>query len=77
MVEKCGLNLVDKARLNALDYMTNAKVYYEQNGIVQDGFYEYQKDLINNIQQTYALVENEPSNLLTFEAFQKRINKVV
>jgi hypothetical protein len=77
MVEKCGLNLVDKARLNALDYMTNAKVYYEQNGIIQDGFYEYQKDLINNIQQTYALVENEPSNLLTFEAFQKRINKVV
>lgn len=77
MIEKTGFNIVDKARLNALDYISNARIYYEQNGIIQDGFYEYQKDLLNNIQQTYALVENEPSNLLTFEAFQKRINRVV
>lgn len=77
MIEKTGFNIVDKARLNALDYISNARIYYEQNGIIQDGFYEYQKDLMNNIQQTYALVENEPSNILTFEAFQKRINKVV
>lgn len=77
MIQKTGFNIVDKARINALDYISNARIYYEQNGIIQDGFYEYQKDLINNIQQTYALVENEPSNILTFEAFQKRINKVV
>jgi hypothetical protein len=75
LLEKSGMNIIDKARLNALDYMANAKVYYEQNGIIEDGFYQYQKDLKNNIFQTFSLIENEPSTLLTFEMFQKKLLK--
>ncbi len=73
--EKTNFNIIDKARLNALDYISNAQVYYEQNGIVEDGFYKYKKDLISNLHDTFALIENEPSNLLTFEAFQKKISR--
>lgn len=71
--EKTGINIIDTARIKALDYMSHAKVFYESNGVIEDGFDKYQKDLINNIQQTYALIENEPSSILTFEQFQKRL----
>lgn len=72
-IKKTGISLVDKARINALDYMSSAKVFYEQNGIITDGFYQYEKDLINNIKETYAILEGEPSSLVTFEEFKKRI----
>lgn len=74
--EKTGHSIVDKARLNALDYISHAQIFYSQNGIVEDGFYEYKKDFISNIKETYALVENEPSSLVTFEEFQKKIWRI-
>ncbi|RXJ86349.1 hypothetical protein CRV00_15035, partial [Malaciobacter molluscorum] len=59
--------------LKALDYMSHAKVFYEKTGIIEDGFDKFNKDLANNLQHTFALIENEPSSILTFEQFQKRL----
>jgi hypothetical protein len=73
---KHGMNLVDKARVNALDYIVQAQTFYNDNGIVIDGFYEYKKDFVNNLKDTFALIENDNSNLFTFEQFQKRIMNV-
>lgn len=73
--DKFGLNMLDKARVNALDYISHAHTFYKENGIIQDGFYEYKKDFVNNLHDTFALLENEPSNLYTFQEFQKRIFK--
>lgn len=74
--EKHELSIVDKARLNALDYINRAHTFYNSTGVIEDGFDEYKKDLVNNIQHTYTLVENEPSNILTFEQFYKKMQKV-
>ncbi|ADG93349.1 hypothetical protein Arnit_1695 [Arcobacter nitrofigilis DSM 7299] len=71
--EKTDINIIDNARLKALDYMSHAKVFYEKTGIIEDGFDKFNKDLANNLQQTFALIENEPSTILTFEQFQKRL----
>lgn len=73
---KHGMNLVDKARVNALDYIIQAQTFYNDNGIVMDGFYEYKKDFVNNLKDTFALIENDNSNLFTFEQFQKRLKNV-
>ncbi len=46
---KHSMSIMDKARLNALDYLSSAKIYYEKFGFVFDGFDEFEKDLISNI----------------------------
>lgn len=74
--QKHGLSMVDKARMNALDYISKAQVFYENNGIVEDGFYQYKKDFVSNLSDTFALIANEPSSLYTFQEFQKRIFNV-
>lgn len=74
--EKHGLTMVDKARLNALDYIVKANAFYNHTGIIESGFTEYKKDFVNNLNDTFALIENEPSNLYTFEQFQKRVKNV-
>lgn len=75
LISKSGMNIIDTARLKALDYISHAKTFYEKNGVIEDGFDIYKKDFQNNLKSTFALIENEPSNILTFEQFQKRINK--
>ncbi|MGM0518189.1 MAG: hypothetical protein ACQERD_00940 [Campylobacterota bacterium] len=72
-----GITLVDKARLNALDYINHAQFFYEQTGVIDDGFYNYKKDLYNNIQQTFTFSDTEPSNLFTFYEFQKRMFNIL
>jgi hypothetical protein len=74
--DKHGVSLVDKSRMNALDYIVDASVFYEDNGIIADGFHGYKMDFENNIKDTFSLLECEPSNLLTFEQFQKRFHKL-
>ncbi|RXJ98375.1 hypothetical protein CRU98_10070 [Arcobacter sp. CECT 8986] len=74
--ESQGITLIDKARLNALDYMSNAQVFYSQNGIIEDGFYHYKKDLLNNIKNTYAIIDGEPTTIVTFEQYQKKLMRV-
>lgn len=71
-----GLTLVDKARLNTLDYIVKANAFYNHTGIVEQYFYEFKKDFVNNIKDTFAILDNEPSSLTTFEEYQKRINCV-
>ena len=73
---KHGMSLVDNARVKALDYIVQAQAYYNDNGIVIDGFNEYKKDFLNNLKDTFALIENDNSNLFTFEQFQKRLKNV-
>lgn len=73
---KHNISLIDKARVNALDYIIQAQTFYNDNGIVIDGFYEYKKDFVNNLKDTFALIENDNSNLFTFEQFQKRLSHV-
>ena len=74
--QKHGLSMIDKARVNALDYISKAQVFYENNGIVEDSFFQYKKDFIANLSGTYALIANEPSNLYTFQEFQSRMFNV-
>ncbi|RXK01505.1 hypothetical protein CRV02_08325 [Arcobacter sp. CECT 8989] len=74
--EKHGVSMIDKARINALDYIVNANVFYEENGLIQYGFHKYKKDFVNNLHDTFALVQNEPSNFYTFQEFQKRLSKL-
>lgn len=47
--DKHGITIMDKARLNALDYLSSAKIYYERFGYVFDGFDLFEKDLVDNI----------------------------
>jgi len=48
---KTGNTIMEKARLNSLDYLSSAKYYYEQFGTSFDGFDEYEKDMINNLKE--------------------------
>lgn len=71
--EKHSMTLVDKARLNTLDYIVKSNAFYNHSGIVESYFYEFKKDFIGNIKDTFALLENEPSNITTFEEFNKKL----
>lgn len=74
--QRSGISLIDKARLNTLDYIVKANAFYNHNGIIEAGFNEYKNDFANNLKDTFALLEGEPSNLLTFEMFQKGLQNV-
>lgn len=73
---KHGVTLVDKARLKTLDYIVSADAFYNHNGIIEDSFIEFKKDFVNNIKDTFSLIDGEPSTILTFEKFQKGLNRV-
>ncbi len=74
--EKHSLTLVDKARLNTLDYMVKANAFYNHSGIIEQYFYDFKKDFVNNIKDTFAILENESSTLTTFEEFNKKLYRV-
>lgn len=46
---KKGYSILDNARIKALDYLSTAKLYYEKNGFVFDGFDEFEKDMYSNL----------------------------
>lgn len=46
---KKGMSILDNARINALDYLSSAKYYYEKNGVSFDGFDQYEKDMMTNL----------------------------
>jgi hypothetical protein len=46
---KKGFSILDNARINALDYLSTAKLYYKKNGFVFDGFDEFEKDMYKNL----------------------------
>lgn len=46
---KKGYSILDNARLKALDYLSTAKLYYERNGFVFDGFDDFEKDMWKNL----------------------------
>lgn len=71
--EKNGLTLVDKARLNTLDYLVKSNAFYNHSGIVESYFYEFKKDFIHNVKDTFAIFENEASTITTFEQFNKKL----
>lgn len=74
-LEKNSLTLVDKARLNSLDYIVKTEAFYNHTGIIEDGFFEFKKDFLENIKDTFAVLDGEISSLVTFEEFNKKINK--
>lgn len=49
--DKNGFSIMDKCRMNALDYISSARFYYEKNGFVFDGFDEYEKELESNLKE--------------------------
>lgn len=46
---KKGYSILDGARINALDYLSSAKLYYKRNGFVFDGFNDFETDIKNNL----------------------------
>lgn len=54
---KKGYSILDGARLNALDYLSTAKLYYKKNGFTFDGFDEFDKDLYNNLNAIIAPIQ--------------------
>ncbi len=46
---KKGFSILDNARINALDYLSTAKLYYKRNGFAFDGFEEFERDLYKNL----------------------------
>lgn len=63
---KKGFSILDNARINALDYLSIAKLYYKRSGFSFDGFDDFQKDLytnltaiINPIEQIQTRLEKE------------------
>lgn len=49
--DKHGISIMEKCRLNALDYLSSAKYYYERHNFAFDGFDEYENDLISNLKE--------------------------
>ena len=47
--DKKGYSILDGARLNALDYMSSAKIYYDKFGFSFDGFDDFQSNLWGNL----------------------------
>lgn len=47
--DKKGMSILDNARLNALDYLSSAKYYYQKNGYSFDGFDQFEKDMMSNL----------------------------
>lgn len=74
-LEKYNISLVDKARLKALDYIVDAQTYYENDFVMSESLRHFKINLVDNLKDTFALLENEPTNYITFEQFQKNIKK--
>lgn len=72
-----GMNIVNMARVKALDYVIKAKTYAENYYVTENELSEldeYKNILYENLHDTFAIFENEPANLITFKQFQKRIS---
>lgn len=67
---KKGFSILDNARLNALDYLSTAKLYYKKNGFVFDGFHEFEKDLYSNLTAIIQPIEQIQNKIIQ----TKRIN---
>ncbi|BFU77172.1 hypothetical protein ALC152_03870 [Arcobacter sp. 15-2] len=48
-LNKSGFSILDNAKLKCLDYMNDAKKIYVENGVVMNGFEEYNKNLKENL----------------------------
>lgn len=74
--KKHNMNLVDKARLNTLDYIVKANAFYNHSGIYEQYFYEFKKDFKTNIKDTFAFLEGETTSILTFDEFNNKLKKI-
>ena len=72
--EAKDISIIDNARVKTLDYIKTAEDYYFKTGLDICDYKSFQKDLYINLHDTFAIFEDNPSNLTTFKQFQKRIS---
>ncbi len=68
-----GISIIDKARLKCIDFVSRSQDFFNHTGVCEVEFEEYKRDLRQNLNNCFLMFENNPSNLITFKEFKKRI----
>ena len=70
---KKRLNLIDNARLKCIDYVNRAEDFFNHTGVDEIEFTKYYEDLKENLNETFALIQGEQTEITTFKEFNKRL----
>lgn len=70
---KKRLNLIDNARLKCIDYVNRARDFFNHTGVDEIEFTKYYEDLKENLNETFALIQGEQTEITTFKEFNKRL----
>lgn len=67
------ISLVDNARLKCLEYVSRAKDFFNHTGVDEVNIENYKRELKTNLNNCFALIDDDVSNVITFKEFSKRI----
>ncbi len=71
-IDKKGISILDNARLKALDYLDTQKIQYINNGVITDGFDEYELELKSNIYNSIKFIDENLPTLEFYHEVQSR-----
>jgi len=71
-LNKKGFSILDNAKLKSVDYVQNMRTQYEQNGIITDGFDQYNYDLKKNLLETLRSIDDKEYQAKFFDECIKR-----
>ncbi len=74
-IDKKGYSIVDEARIKTLDYVNLVTANFNATGEVVDGFRDFNRDVFNNIFNTFTIYENDITTFEAFMKFQKKLEK--
>ena len=74
-IDKKGYSIVDEARIKTLDYVNLVTANFNATGEVVDGFRDFNRDVFNNIFNTFTIYDNDISTFEAFSKFQKKLEK--
>lgn len=73
MQQNKKISLVDNARLKCLEYVARAKDFFNHTGVDEINIENYKRELKTNLNNCFALLEDDVSSIITFKEFNKRI----
>lgn len=73
MQQNKKISLVDNARLKCLEYVSRAKDFFNHTGVDDINIENYKRELKTNLNNCFALLEDDVSSIITFKEFNKRI----
>ncbi|RLA83624.1 MAG: hypothetical protein DRG78_03820 [Epsilonproteobacteria bacterium] len=71
-LNKKGFSILQSAKLKAVDYVQDMRKQYFQNGVIVDGFKDYQRELNKNLKDTLSLIEDKKEKDKFFEEVLNR-----